>query len=92
MNKLAPSILAADFAALGEEVKRVENDAMSFEPREEYMFQVYQTVSENVLGDYTQSVITNSWVYGMTQESLVVFPDELFEVYHQEMKENQKMF
>ena len=71
-----------------EQVKRVENDAMSFEPREEYMFQVYQTVSENVLGDYTQSVITNSWVYGMTQESLVVFPDELFEVYHQEMKEN----
>ena len=71
-------------------LKRVENDAMSFEPREEYMFQVYQTVSENVLGDYTQSVITNSWVYGMTQESLVVFPDELFEVYHQEMKETQK--
>ena len=25
MNKLAPSILSADFAALGEDVKRVEN-------------------------------------------------------------------
>ena len=25
MNKLAPSILAADFAALGEDVKKVEN-------------------------------------------------------------------
>ena len=56
---------------------------------EENTFVVKYQISENVLGDYSQSVLPNSWPGSIMGESLFVFSNEYFETCWRGFCENE---
>lgn len=56
---------------------------------EENTFVVKYQISENVLGDYSRSVLPNSWPGSIIGESLFVFSDEYFETCWRGFCENE---
>lgn len=55
---------------------------------DENTFYIKYQISENVLGDYSLSVLPNSWSGSIMQEDLIVFSNEYFEKWWKEFYEN----